>query len=253
MVFCVVDVFVLLLYVVMLLGLLDFVLFMVYLVWGCLLFVLIVDYVGQQVFVVLVDLGLLQVELDWYIGWDIGIVGVICVLVGLLGVWVIEQMYLWLVIDCNCLFGVLGWFVLVSDYIVVFGNQCLDVVVQEVWVCEIFDFYYQCISVELDVCFVVGIWMILIVMYSFILVMQGVVWFWYVGVLYQCDVCFVYVLLYVLQVEGDLVVGDNQFYVVSDVIDYVILVYVEVCGLVYVELEICQDLIVDSVGQFVWV
>ena len=52
--------------------------------------------------------------------------------------------------------------------------------------------------------------------------------------------------------EGDLVVGDNQPYAVSDTSDYAIPVHGEARGLPHVELEIRQDLIADADGQRQW-
>ena len=55
-----------------------------------------------------------------------------------------------------------------------------------------------------------------------------------------------------LRAEGDLVVGDNQPYSVSDDSDYGANVHAEARGLPYVELEIRQDLIADAAGQQAW-
>ena len=55
-----------------------------------------------------------------------------------------------------------------------------------------------------------------------------------------------------LLAEGDLVVGDNQPYAVSDDSDYGANVHAEGRGLPYVEIEIRQDLIRDAAGQAAW-
>jgi predicted N-formylglutamate amidohydrolase len=215
-------------------------------------FVLIADHAGQQVPAALADLGLPQAELDRHIGWDIGIAGVTRALAGLLGAWAIEQTYSRLVIDCNRPPGAPGRFAPVSDHTVVPGNQRLDAAAQEARVREIFDPYHQRISAELDARSVAGTRTILIAMHSFTPAMQGVARPWHAGVLYQRDARFAHALLHALQAEGDLVVGDNQPYAVSDATDYAIPVHAEARGLAHVELEIRQDLIADSAGQLAW-
>ena len=52
--------------------------------------------------------------------------------------------------------------------------------------------------------------------------------------------------------EGDLVVGDNEPYAVSDATDYTIPVHGERRGLPHVELEIRQDLIATADVQEAW-
>jgi predicted N-formylglutamate amidohydrolase len=55
-----------------------------------------------------------------------------------------------------------------------------------------------------------------------------------------------------LRAEGDLVVGDNEPYAVSDETDYTIPVHGEARGLVNTGIEIRQDLIADENGQQQW-
>ena len=59
-------------------------------------------------------------------------------------------------------------------------------------------------------------------------------------------------LLRLLRAEGDLVVGDNEPYAVSDETDYTIPVHGEVRGLMNSGIEIRQDLIADQAGQQQW-
>ncbi|NLW96170.1 MAG: N-formylglutamate amidohydrolase, partial [Xanthomonadaceae bacterium] len=66
------------------------------------------------------------------------------------------------------------------------------------------------------------------------------------------DARFAHALLEALRGEGDLVVGDNEPYRVSDATDYAIPVHAERRGLAHVELEIRQDLIADAAGQQAW-
>ena len=59
-------------------------------------------------------------------------------------------------------------------------------------------------------------------------------------------------LLKPLRAEGDLVVGDNEPYAVSDETDYTIPVHGEARGLMNTGIEIRQDLIADESGQQQW-
>jgi predicted N-formylglutamate amidohydrolase len=59
-------------------------------------------------------------------------------------------------------------------------------------------------------------------------------------------------LLQQLRAEGDLVVGCNQPYAVSDESDFSIVHHGEQRDLPHVELEIRQDLIADDSGQIAW-
>ena len=59
-------------------------------------------------------------------------------------------------------------------------------------------------------------------------------------------------LLRLLRGEGDLVVGDNEPYAVSDETDYTIPVHGEARGLMNSGIEIRQDLIADQAGQKQW-
>ena len=59
-------------------------------------------------------------------------------------------------------------------------------------------------------------------------------------------------LLRALRAEGDLVVGDNEPYAVSDITDYTIPLHGEARGLANTGIEIRQDLIADRSGQQQW-
>ena len=73
-----------------------------------------------------------------------------------------------------------------------------------------------------------------------------------VGVLYNRDIRLARSLLALLRAGGDLIVGDNTPYRVSDATDYGIPVHGERRGLVHVEIEIRQDLITGEAGQAEW-
>jgi predicted N-formylglutamate amidohydrolase len=83
-------------------------------------------------------------------------------------------------------------------------------------------------------------------------VFKGFVRPWHVGVLYNRTPGPARILFDLFEKEGDLVVGDNQPYHISDDTDYGIPVHGERRGIPHVELEIRQDLIADERGQAAW-
>jgi predicted N-formylglutamate amidohydrolase len=72
------------------------------------------------------------------------------------------------------------------------------------------------------------------------------------AVLYNRDRRFADLMLQMLRRESELYIADNQPYFVSDETDYTIPRHGEARGLLHVEIEIRQDLIVDEVGQIEW-
>ena len=215
-------------------------------------YLFIADHAGQAVPAALDQLGLPQAELDRHIGWDIGIAGVTTRLAGMLDAFAILQSYSRLVIDCNRPIGAPGSIVTVSDGTPVPGNAGLSAADRALRIGEIFAPYHARIAAELDHRTRSTIPTILVAMHSFTPRMNGVDRPWHAGVLYQRDTRLAHALLDALLAEGDLVVGDNEPYAVSDATDYAIPVHAEQRGLLHVELEIRQDLIADAAGQQAW-
>ena len=213
---------------------------------------LIADHAGQAVPARLDRLGLPQHELDRHIGWDIGIAGVTTDLARRLDACAILQAYSRLVIDCNRPLDAPGSIVVRSDGTDVPGNAALDAGAREGRVREIFAPYHARIEAELDRRARERQPTILVAMHSFTPEMSGIARPWHAGVLYQRDARLAHALRDLLCADGDLVVGDNQPYAVSDATDYAIPVHAERRGLPHVELEIRQDLIADEAGQQAW-
>lgn len=215
-------------------------------------FLLIADHAGQAVPASLAQLGLPQAELDRHIGWDIGIAGTTARLAERLDACAIAQTYSRLVIDCNRPLDAPGSIVIVSDGTRIPGNAGLDERERRRRIDGIFAPYHSRIEAELDRRAREGRPTILVAMHSFTPSMNGHDRPWQAGVLYQRDPRFAHALRDALQDEGDLVVGDNEPYSVSDQTDYAIPVHAERRGLPHVELEIRQDLIADARGQDAW-
>jgi predicted N-formylglutamate amidohydrolase len=89
-------------------------------------------------------------------------------------------------------------------------------------------------------------------MHSFTPIFKGESRAMQIGVLYNRDAKLANIMLDLLRAEGDLTVGDNAPYAVSDVTDYGLPVHAERRGLPHVEIEIRQDLIADEPGQAAW-
>lgn len=75
---------------------------------------------------------------------------------------------------------------------------------------------------------------------------------WHIGLLYNRDPRFAAALHDQLSAPGDLVIGDNAPYAVSDETDYTIPVHGEARRLHHILLEVRQDLIADDEGQRRW-
>ena len=210
------------------------------------------DHAGQAIPHALGDLGLPPGEIDRHIGWDIGIAGVARELAALLDAWTILQAYSRLVIDCNRPLQAPGSITATSDGTVIPGNDGLDDARRKQRVDAIFAPYHARIESALDARARTGRPTILVAMHSFTPAMNGDARPWHAGVLYQRDARFAHTLLDALRAEGDLVVGDNEPYSVSDATDYAIPVHAEARGLAHVELEIRQDLIAGAAGQAAW-
>jgi predicted N-formylglutamate amidohydrolase len=89
-------------------------------------------------------------------------------------------------------------------------------------------------------------------MHSFTPVFHNVVRMVQIGVLYHHATPFSRIMLDLLRGQGDLVVGDNEPYAITDTSDYTAPVHGEARGLDHVEIEIRQDLIAEPAGQAEW-
>jgi predicted N-formylglutamate amidohydrolase len=93
---------------------------------------------------------------------------------------------------------------------------------------------------------------VLISLHSFTPVYAGIPRPWQAGVLYNRDSKLAHALRDLLHAPGDLIVGDNEPYSVTDDTDYTIPVHGEKRGLEHVAIEIRQDLIAHDDGQAYW-
>ena len=212
-------------------------------------FLLTADHAGALIPRRLGTLGLPESEQRRHIAWDIGIAETTEALSGLLDACAVLQTYSRLVIDCNRMPGIASSVPWLSETTTIGANRDLSMDEREERRREIFAPYHAAIGELLDRRLREGQSTIVVAMHSFTPVFKGVERPMHVGVLYNRDPRFASIVLDLLRQEGDLVVGDNEPYRVSDETDYGIPVHGEQRGLPHVEIEIRQDLIAEPEGQ----
>ena len=132
------------------------------------------------------------------------------------------------------------------------GNRGLDAAGRTARIEAVFRPYHDRIGAALDRRRALGQPTMLVALHSFTPVYKGVSRPWHVGVLYNRDARLARPFLGLLRAEGDLTVGDNEPYRVTDQTDYTVPVHGERRGLPYLEIEIRQDLIAEPSGQANW-
>jgi predicted N-formylglutamate amidohydrolase len=215
-------------------------------------FLLISDHHGRLLPRTLGDLGVAESELKRHIAWDIGIAGVAERLSAMLDAHLIAQRYSRLVIDCNRPPGVASSIPVISEATAIPGNEGLSPEKKDARRREIFDPYHRRIAAAIDARMHALRPTVLVALHSFTPVYAGVARPWHIGALYHRDTVLPRLLIQHLRGEGDLVVGDNEPYAVSDLTDYAIPVHGEARGLINTGIEIRQDLIADQSGQQAW-
>jgi predicted N-formylglutamate amidohydrolase len=215
-------------------------------------FFLTCDHYGRLIPRVLGDLGLPESELKRHIAWDIGIAGVAERLSKQLDAHLIVQRYSRLVIDCNRPPHVASSIPRISEATSVPGNEGISSEAAAMRRAEIFDPYHRRVDAIIDARRSAGLPTVLVSLHSFTPVYAGIARLWHIGTLYHRDTHLPPLLLKSLRAEGDLVVGDNEPYAVSDDTDYTIPVHGEARGLINTGIEIRQDLVADPAGEKSW-
>jgi predicted N-formylglutamate amidohydrolase len=215
-------------------------------------FLLTSDHYGRAIPRRLGDLGLPESELTRHIAWDIGIAGVARALATQLDAHLIAQAYSRLVIDCNRPLDAPGSIPRISETTIIPGNEGLTREAAGARRRQVFDPYHHRIAETIERRLGQGIPTVLVSLHSFTPVYAGIKRPWHVGTLYYRDNRLPPLLLKGLRAAGDLVVGDNEPYAVSDETDYTIPVHGEARGLMNTGIEIRQDLISDQAGEAQW-
>ena len=216
-------------------------------------FLLTCDHYGRLIPRVLGDLGLPESELTRHIAWDIGIAGVAEALSQHLDAHLIVQRYSRLVIDCNRPPDAASSIPRISEATTISGNEGISR-----------EAALRCGARRSSIPITgastrsstsaasAGMPTVLVSLHSFTPVYAGIARPWHIGTLYHRDTHLPPLLLKLLRAEGDLVVGDNEPYAVSDETDYTIPVHGEARGLMNTGIEIRQDLIGDPAGEKAW-
>ena len=215
-------------------------------------FLLTSDHYGRNIPRELGYLGLPEAELERHIAWDIGIAGVANALSKHLDAHLIAKRYSRLVIDCNRPPDAPSSIPRISEATIIPGNEGLTRDAAEARRQQIFDPYHRRIREVIDNRLRNNLPAVLVSLHSFTPVYAGIARPWHVGTLYQRDSRLPPLLLKGLRASGDLVVGDNEPYAVSDETDYTIPVHGEARGLMNTGIEIRQDLIADEAGERQW-
>jgi predicted N-formylglutamate amidohydrolase len=215
-------------------------------------FLLTSDHFGRAIPRALGDLGLPGSEFTRHIAWDIGIAGVARALSAHLDAHLIAQAYSRLVIDCNRPPDAPSSIPHISEATIIPGNEGLTREAIEARRRQVFDPYHRRITEVIDRRLGEGMPTVLVSLHSFTPVYAGIKRPWHVGTLYQSDTRLPPLLLRGLRASGDLVVGDNEPYAVSNETDYTIPLHGEARGLMNTGIEIRQDLIADQAGEAQW-
>jgi predicted N-formylglutamate amidohydrolase len=213
-------------------------------------FFLTADHAGRAIPRALGDLGVPAAELRRHIAWDIGIAAVTERLSDMLDATAVLQVYSRLVIDCNRDPSWPTAMPEVSEVTPIPANVALSPEARADRVAAIFTPYHGRIRGLLDAR--MDRRTVLVAMHSFTPSFKGENRAMHVGMLYNRDARLATILLDLLRREGDLVVGDNAPYAVTENSDYGIPTHGEKRGLPHVEIEIRQDLIATEQGQAAW-
>lgn len=213
-------------------------------------FLIVADHAGNAI-PRAVQLGISAADLERHIAWDIGIAVVSRLLASALDATLISQNFSRLVIDCNRPLDAPDSIPGMSETTTIPGNMGLNGRARAARQQAIFRPYHDAIATAIDrrpperppV---------LVAMHSFTPVFRGVPRPWHVGLLYNRDPRLGRALGLLLRQQGDVMVGDNQPYTVSDTTDFTVPVHGENRGLVHVAIEIRQDLIATHDGQSQW-
>ncbi|HEX4259877.1 MAG TPA: N-formylglutamate amidohydrolase, partial [Acetobacteraceae bacterium] len=193
------------------------------------------DHAGRAIPRSLGRLGLPASDLDRHIAWDIGIAGVTERLSAALDATAVLQTYSRLVIDCNRNPSVPSSIPDISESTPIPGNLDLTPEQRNARQAAIFTPYHARIRALLDARQAASRRTVYVAMHSFTPVFKGESRAMQVGVLYNRDARLACIMLDLLRAEGDLVVGDNAPYAVSDVTDYGVPEHAEHRGLPHVE------------------
>jgi len=215
-------------------------------------FVFICDHASLRIPESLGALELQDVDLSRHIAWDIGAAAVTEQLSRSFNATAIFQTYSRLVIDCNRRPEVFNSIPDISEETPVPGNVDISAAARQTRVDEIFTPYHDGISQILDTRALAERDTILISIHSFTPVFKGVQRPWDFALVYNRDPRISRIIMDLLEADGDLRIGDNEPYFLSDETDYTLPVHGEQRQLPHTQFEIRQDLLKTPQQQSKW-
>ncbi len=210
------------------------------------------DHAGNRIPRTLGSLGLPDHELQRHIAIDIGAMPVASGISKQLDATLIAQPYSRLVIDCNRQPGKPSSIPEISEVTVIPGNQGLSGDERATRARDILHPYHHRIETEIDLRLHANRPVLIATIHSFTPVYKGVSRPWHLGTIHGLDGRGARAFQELAAGETDIVVGDNEPYVVEMKNDYTLPIHAEGRGIPYVEVEIRQDLIADAAGQDAW-
>jgi predicted N-formylglutamate amidohydrolase len=215
-------------------------------------FIIVVDHASARIPRRLAMLGLPEHELQRHIAWDIGALSVARRVAQAMDAPLVTQNYSRLVIDCNRDPKVATSIPCISELCAIPGNISLSAPQIAARRTEIFEPYHARIHELLDRRQANGRRTILVAQHTMTDSYKGDRREMHAAVLYNRDRRFAGVVLDMLRRERHLSIADNEPYFVSDETDYTIPHHAEARSLLHVEIEIRQDLVIDTAGQAEW-
>jgi len=209
-------------------------------------FLLTCDHAGRKIPHKLASLRLSEHELSTHVAWDLGVAELGRRLSARLDAFLIMHNYSRLVIDANRPPSAPDSIPTLSERTRIAANEGLSSSDARKRFEEVFQPYHQRIRAELDARSARACPSVLVALHSFTPVYLDAGRRWHAGVLYGRDPRLGRLVRDGLRRDGELIVGDNQPYAVSDASDYTIIVHGEQRGIPHVELEIRQDLLASA-------
>jgi len=215
-------------------------------------FLITCDHASRRIPRRLASLRLSEQELSTHVAWDLGVAELGRRLSERLDAFLILHNYSRLVIDANRPPGAPDSIPTLSERTRIAANEGLSACEARQRFEEVFQPYHQRIGQELDARRARALPSALVALHSFTPIYHDEVRPWHVGVLYGRDPHLGRLVGEGLRRDGELVVGDNEPYAVSEDTDYTILVHGEQRGIPHVELEIRQDLLINEADLQSW-
>ncbi|MBI0065564.1 N-formylglutamate amidohydrolase [Commensalibacter sp. M0134] len=215
-------------------------------------FLIICDHAGKFIPEKLNNLGLEPNDLERHIAFDIGIKGVGKKLAKKLNATLILQNYSRLVIDCNRNPNHENLIIKISDKTVIKGNLDLSDEEKKSRVSSIYNSYHACIEQDIERRQNAQISTCLIALHSLTPQMDNIERPWHAGILHDRYPGFGLIFKKYLEQYYEFPIGDNEPYRLNEKNDYSVPCHAFGRKLLYLELEIRQDLIRSEIQQREW-